>query len=441
MEMDMKDGIKVGMFGMGNVGVALFRLLNEKQSEFKECLGVSVQISKIVVANLNKDRGVDLSKVTVGTDLGLILDDPEIDVVLELIGGTDEAEKIILTAFANGKSVVTANKALLAEKAEVIFPAACKSNGNFGFEASVGAAIPIIRTFKEAYAGDEIQAFYGILNGTSNYVLSNMTERNLEFKDVLKEAQQLGLAEADPTLDIEGFDAAHKLTILMNIAFGGAFDFSQLHVEGISKITASDISYTGQLGFKIKHIGQAKRTEKGIEACVHPILLPKDHILSSVNGPFNAVALSCKYSGKSLLYGQGAGPDPSAAGVAGDLLEACRYALSNQKTLSSPIKGSLENWGPLDIVPVDQLVSEYYLRFSVLDHPGVLAAISKVLAEHSISIRSAIQKGAPVEGKPVDIVMTTHHSAEANVQSALNQINQLDFMVTDTQLLRIARNL
>ncbi len=433
----MKSYINVGMFGMGHVGTALFRLLKENRSLIDNRIGMPIRISKVVVSDLSKNRGVDVSGLNMGTDPDLILEDPEIDVVVELIGGVTLAESIIRRALDKGKSVVTANKALLAEKGAVIFPAAYRNQGYFGFEASVGAAIPIIRTFREGYAGDEILAFSAILNGTSNYILTHMTENGTEFDEALGQAREKGLAEADPTLDIEGIDAAHKLTILLNLAFGGRFDFSSLYMEGISKITAADISFTKQLGYRIKHLGIARKSEYGVEARVHPVLLPQQHILSSVNGSFNAVSLTCKYSGSSLLYGHGAGPDPSASGVAADLIEACRSIIAKQQPRTSPVNVPLKSWLPMEIVSMDELQSEYYLRFKVMDHPGVLASISKILADHSISIRSAIQPGTSAEGKMVDIVLMTHQALESQIQSALQAIQPLDFMAAESQLIRI----
>ena len=437
----MKDRIKVGIFGLGNVGMGVVRLLEKNRDDIEKRVGKPVQIVKAVVSNPKKDRGMDLSEMMVGSDPDLILDDPEIDIVLELIGGFTAAEDIILKALKKGKSVVTANKALLAEKGRIIFPAAHDAAGCFGFETSVGTAIPIIRTLKESFAGDDILSISGIINGTSNYILTRMTLDKLSFEEALKTAQNLGLAEADPTLDIQGIDAAHKLIILMNIAFNGVFDFSELYTEGISGITAADINYTGQLGYKIKHMGKAKKTSQGIEARVHPVLVKKDHLLSSVNGAFNAISVLGEFMGPAILYGLGAGPGPSAVGVVGDLIEACRYILTGQQRPISPFSISLEHWHSIKPVPMAEIRTEYYLRFPVLDRLGVLAFISKILSENKISIRSVIQEGKPGQGElPVDIVIMTHEAVEADVQKALKDISGQPFMAGQTQLIRIEQD-
>ena len=434
----MSDAINIGMFGMGNVGKGVVQLLAKNKSVIEKRVGKPVEIKKAVVSDLKKDRGVDVSGILMSTDPDHILNDPDIDIVLELVGGLDVAETIILRALENGKSVVTANKALLAERGRTIFRAAHDAGGCFGFETSVGAAIPIVRTLRLGFAGDDIVKISGIMNGTSNYILSKMSQDKSGFSETLEKAQEAGLAEADPTLDIQGIDAAHKLIVLMNIAFNGVFDFSQLHTEGITNITAADIDYTGQLGYTIKHIGKVRKTEQGIEARVHPALVPRDHIMSSVNGAFNSISVFGEFMGPANLHGLGAGPGPSAVGVVGDVIEAARYILTGQQRPVSPFSIPLEEWRPIDMVPMGRIRSEFYLRFNVLDHLGVLSSISKVLAENRISVRSVIQKGVPSETEaPVDIVIITHEAMEADVQAALEQINQEPFMAGRTQLIRI----
>lgn len=434
----MKDCIKVGVFGLGNVGMGLVRLLEKNRSDIEKRVGLPVRIVSAVVANPKKDRGMDLSEIIVGSDPGLILDDPDIDIVLELVGGLTAAADIILAALKKGKSVITANKALLAEKGGIIFPAAHDAKGCFGFESSVATAVPIIRTLRESFAGDHIESICGIINGTSNYILTRMTQDRLSFEDALKAAQNLGLAEADPSLDIRGKDAAHKLIILMNIAFNGLFDFSSLHTEGISGITARDITYTSQLGYAIKHMAMAQKTSQGIEARVHPVLIRKDHLLASVNGAFNAISVQGEFMGPSVLYGLGAGPGSSAVGVAGDLIEACRYILTGQQRPISPFSIPLAHWHPMTILPMAGIRTEYYLRFPVQDRLGVLASISKVLSDNRISVRSLIQEGKPGrEESPVDIVIMTHDALEADVQNAMKAVQGQAFMAGSIQLIRI----
>jgi len=434
----MNDSINIGMFGMGNVGTGIVRLLAKNRDIIENRIGKPVRITKAVVSNLSKDRGVDVSDIRISTDYDHILEDPDIDIVLELVGGLDAAETIILQALKSGKSVVTANKALLAEKGRTVFRAAHDAGGCFGFETSVGTAIPVIRALREGFAGDDIHGISGILNGTSNFILSRMTREGMDFDATLRNAQETGLAEADPTLDVQGIDAAHKLIILMNIAFNGVFDFNQLHTEGITDITAADIRYTDQLGYTIKHMGKVRKTEQGIEARVHPALVPQDHILSSVNGAFNCISVRGEFMGPAMLHGLGAGPGPSAVGVMGDVIEAGRSILSGRQRPISPFSIPLEKWGPMEMVPMGRIRSEYYLRFPVMDRLGVLSSISKVLSENRISVKSVIQKGgASDDGGPVDIVIVTHEAVEADVQDALKTINRQSFISGRTRLIRI----
>ncbi len=431
----MADRFNLGIFGLGNVGIGLVQMLSKNQALIDSKAGKPLRIKRAVVQNITKDRGENLSKIHISNNPEDILDDPEIDIIIEVIGGLDIAEKVILKALKNGKSVVTANKALLGERGSVIFPAANNAVGGFGFESSVGTAIPIIQTLQKGFAGDEIMSISGIINGTSNYILTRMSQDDMEFREALLDAQNKGLAETNPALDIQGVDAAHKLIIMMNIAFGGSFDFTQLYIEGISKIKAADIRYTRELGYIIKHLGIARKTDKGIEARVHPVLIPKDHILSSVNNAFNAISVFGKFIGPSMLYGLGAGPGPSAAGVLSDVIEFCRTQLSDrQSSCTLPLK----IWQPMEIIPIDQIVSKYYLRVPVTDELGVLAGISKILAQHRISVKSVIQKEDDncKEGT-IDIVLITYEALEADVQNALNIINQQVFIVGETQLIRI----
>ena len=426
------------MFGMGNVGTGIVQLMSKNRAIIEKRVGKPIRITKAVVSNLTKDRGVDVSDIQISTDPDHILNDPDIDIVLELVGGLDLAETIILRALKRNKSVVTANKALLAEKGRTIFKAAHDAAKCFGFEASVGTAIPIVRALREGFAGDEIHKISGIMNGTSNYILSEMSQKGLGFDETLKNAQAMGLAEADPTLDIQGIDAAHKLIILMNIAFNGVFDFEQLYTEGITNITAADISYTNQLGYTIKHIGKVQKTAQGTEARVHPALVLKDNIFSSVTGAFNCISVVGEFMGPAILHGLGAGPGPSAVGVIGDVIEAGRYILTGQQRPISPFSIPLETWKPMAMLPMGQIKSEYYLRFNVIDRLGVLASISKILAENRICVKSVIQKGVPFDlERAVDIVIITHEAIEADVQNALNKINQHTYIFGKTQLIRI----
>ena len=432
------DTIRVGIFGVGTVGAGVIELLSENRTVIEKRAGKPVKAVKAVVADIGKKRAVDMSQIELSDRPESILDDPEIDIVVELIGGLDLSETIILDALEKGKSVVTANKALLAEKSMSIFPAAYRANGCFGFEASVGAGIPVIRTLREGFSGDRIITISGIMNGTANYILTRMTEDEMEFDQALKGAQELGYAEADPTFDIEGIDTAHKLIILMNLAYNGLFNFKDLKTEGISSITSADIRFARELGYRIKLLGKACHTGQGVEGRVHPALVPEGHIMASVNGAFNAISVTGNYVGPSVLHGLGAGSHPTAAAVVSDLIEASRYHTTGQQTPLFPFSVAEDQLQPLKMVPMEDIRSEYYLRFNVQDQVGVLARISKILAENNISIRSVIQKGRTSDpASTVAVIIVTHESLEKDIQKALLSTNQLDFVVSRTQLIRI----
>ncbi len=435
----MSDCVNVGMFGLGNVGQGVVELLKENTSLIEQRACRSVCLKKVVVSDVFKDRGHIAEDLAVSSDPKFILDDPEIDIVIEVIGGLDMAETIILEALARGKSVITANKAVLAERGAQIFPAACRASGCLGFESSVGTAIPIIRTLREGFAGDAIEQIFGIFNGTSNYILTCMSRAGVAFSHALAHAKEAGLAEADPTLDIQGIDAAHKLIIMMNLAFGGSFDFSSLPVKGISTVQAADIRYAGQMGYVLKHIGYAGRTDAGVEAWVHPVLVPEDHVLASVNDAFNAVCVNGRFMGPSMVYGLGAGPGPTAVGIMADVIEVCRGGCKKQY---SPVSVPLELWQPRSMLPMDVIASEHYLRFRVRDRLGVLAGISQILAENRISIRSVIQEGNGAHrSHETDVVLITHSALEADIRHALTRIDALPFIVGETQRILINREM
>lgn len=435
----MQECLRVGIFGLGTVGTGVVELMQQNQELIAKRVGKPVQITKIVVANPHKPRKVDVSAFELSADPASILHDPQIDIVVELMGGLGLAETVILEALQSGKSVVTANKALLAEKARSIFPVAYRASGYFGFEASVGAGIPIIRALREGFSGDEIQEISGILNGTANYILTQMTQTGLGFDEALQQAQNLGYAEPDPRFDIEGIDTAHKLLLLMNLAFNGIFEFHDLYKEGITCITATDIRYAQELGYTIKLVGQARRTPQGIEGRVHPVLLPNAHTLAGVQGAFNAISVIGNFVGPCMLHGLGAGAHPTAAGVVADIIEACRFRLTGQQTPLSPFSVSQEHVEPLPIVPIQQLRTQYYLRFHVLDQVGVLAQIAQILSVHQISIRSVIQKGeAQGTTTPVAVIIVTHQAVEQHVQKALQQIAHFPFVTESPLLIRMA---
>lgn len=432
------DYIRVGIFGLGTVGAGLVHLLQEDRDLITKRVGQEIRITKAVVANPDKDRGIDLSGIEISNDPSFILDDPNIDIVVEVVGGLDLAEHIIIEAFRQKKSVITANKAVLAEKTQEIFDAAYASSQFFGFEASVAGGIPIIRTIREGFAGDSILELSGIMNGTANYILSKMTEEGALFSDVLQDAQEKGYAEADPTFDIEGNDTAHKLIILMSLAFNGIFQYKDLYTEGITQIEPLDIQYADELGYKIKLLGKAKRTPKGIEARVHPTLIPKTKMLSAVSDSFNAIELLGKFVGDSLLYGRGAGSHPTASAILSDLVEASRSLVVGEVSPLYPLSTGKEHLEKLPILPMEEVETPYYLRFTVYDHVGVLSKITTTFVDHNINIQSVIQKTQAHSGDtPIHLVIETHRANEASVQKALQKINQLDFVASQTRLIRM----
>ncbi len=437
----MKKKINIGIFGLGTVGKGVLELLLENRTLIEKKTGVEFNISKAVTANPNKDRGLDLSKIPVTKNPDDILMDPEIDVVLELIGGTVEAKEIVLTALKSGKSVITANKALLAEYTEEIFDSAYRSEGLLGFEASVAGGIPIIRDMKSSLCGEKIEEISGIINGTANYILSSMIEDKAEFQVALQKAQEKGYAEADPTFDIEGIDTAHKLTLLMDLAYGALFDFNEVYVEGITNLDPIDIEVAEQFGYTIKLLGKAINREQGIEGRVHPTLVPKDNIIAGVRGAFNAVLIKGNFVGQTLSYGAGAGSHPTASAVVGDLIEISRCLLKSTGALTPPLSIIQEHLVKKHLLPIEQIETEYYLRFTVLDTTGVMAKITKILGDHEISIRSMLQKGeAHAPDVPVHVIIFTHRAMERNIRGALAKINSLEFVTDKTKLIRADSN-
>lgn len=434
----MKESVKIGLFGLGTVGKGVVEMLSENSELIRQRTGMDVRVVKAVTANPDKDRGIDLSQIQVSKNPADILDDPEIDIVLELIGGTTVAKDLVVEALNKGKSVVTANKALLAECTTEVFKAAYASTGSFGFEASVAGGIPVIRDIQAGFSGEKIEAISGIINGTANYILTSMIEEKAQFADALKVAQEKGYAEADPTFDIEGVDTAHKLIVLMDLAFHGVFDFNQLYVEGITKIEPVDIEIAQQFGYTVKLLGKAVNSERGFEGRVHPTLVRKDSILASVNGAFNAVQVQGNFVGPTLSYGAGAGSHPTASAVVGDVVTICRSLKSGEQVPVPPLSCVAEDLEPKTILPIEEIESEYYLRFTVLDQVGVMAEITKVLGEHGISIRSMIQGGeAHAPDVPVHVVIFTYNAQEKNIQNALKEIDEQSFVAQPTKLIRV----
>ena len=432
----MKDKINIGIIGFGTIGAGTAKILINNAEIIKRRLGAPVVLKRIADLDIKKDRGIKLEKGVLIEKAEDILNDPDIDIVIELIGGYEPAKKFILKAIENGKNVVTANKALLAVHGEEIYKAASAKNVDIGFEGSVGGGIPIIRVLKEGLAANNILSIYGIINGTSNYILTKMTNEGKAFLDVLSEAQRLGYAEADPTFDIEGIDSAHKLAILTTLAFGTPVKFDNIYTEGITKVTPLDIEYAKEFGYKIKLLAISKMDNGEIEVRVHPTMVPNEYLISTVEGVFNAIYISGDAVGDTMFYGRGAGDMPTGSAVVSDIIEIARDIINNSKGRVPSAAFQLNERKALKIKKMDDIVCPFYLRFMAMDNPGVLSKISGVLGEHNISIASMIQKGRK-EGGAVSVVMMTHVAKEKDVQDALSEIDKMSFISAKTAFIRV----
>lgn len=432
----MKDKIGIGLIGLGTVGSGVADILRRNGELIKRRLGVPVEIVKIVRRDSKKPLPPGISPEMLTSDIREVIENPEVDIVVEVMGGLEPAKGYILEAIGNGKHVVTANKALLAVNGEELYHAASRGGVDLYFEGSVCGGIPLIKALREGLAANRIESMYGIVNGTSNFIISKMTREGKEFEEVLKESQELGYAEADPTYDIEGIDAAHKLSILVNIAFGTPVEFKEIYTEGISGVLPIDINYARELNYKVKLLAITKMKEGSIEARVHPTLVPSSHLIATVDGVFNAVYITGDAVGPTLLYGRGAGDLPTGSAVVGDIIDVARNILKGGHGRIPPASFREENRIPLRILDIDEIVSMYYFRFTVLDMPGVLSRISGILGDHKISIASVIQKGRK-EGGNVPLVMMTHEAVERNVKSALQEIDRLPVVSEKTVMIRV----
>jgi len=425
--------ISVGLVGLGTVAQGTLNVLANNREELARRIGREIQIMHV---GARRDRdGVDLSGIRVSRELMDVANDPEIDVFVELIGGCDFARDLIEVAIDSGKHVVTANKALIAEHGNGLFEKAQQKGVTIAFEASVAGGIPVIKALREGLAANQISWLAGIINGTGNFILTEMRDKGRNFADVLNEAQALGYAEADPTFDVEGIDAAHKLCILASIAFGIPLNFDAVYTQGISTIDLMDLDYAKELGYRIKHLGIARRTSEGVEMRVHPTLIPETQLLANVNGVMNAVQIHGDAVGSTLLYGPGAGSLPTASAVVADLVDVAR-ALTVDPTNRVPhLAFQPTHLNDISILPIEETVCPFYVRLSVRDEVGVLALITRTLADHSVSLESVIQKDG-VEGEPVALILLTHSVREKDVLLALAQIEQQIFIVAKTVVLR-----
>ena len=436
----MKE-IKVGLIGFGTVGSGVARILQKNSKLIEKRMGAKLILKRIADIDLKTNRGVKLKPGVLTRRAEDVIKDPEIDIVMELMGGVEPAKTFILKAIRNKKHIVTANKALLALHGDEIFREAHRYGVDVNFEASVGGGIPLIRSIKEGLVANRIHSIFGILNGTSNYILSKMTDEGGDFGDVLKEAQEKGYAEADPTYDIEGIDAAHKLAILIRLAFGTPLRFKEIFIGGISQITPLDIQFSREFGYRIKLLAIAKMEKGRIEAHVHPTMIPEGHLLSTVDGVFNAIYIKGDAVGPALFYGQGAGQMPTGSAVVSDLVELGRNVLIQAFGRRVPLL-SFQEWAieEIPLKKMDDVVMPFYMRFSVLDRPRVLSKISGILGKNDISISAVIQKGRQVNGA-VPVVMMTHEAKEKNVRRALKEINRLGVILGKTMFIRVENEL
>jgi homoserine dehydrogenase len=436
----MKE-IKVGLIGFGTVGAGVVKILQKNSGLIEKRVGAKIVLKRIADIDLKTDRGVKVKAGVLTRRADDLIEDPEINIVMELIGGIEPAKSYILKAIRSRKHIITANKALLALHGDEIFREASRFGVDVNFEASVGGGIPLIRSIKEGLVANRIASIFGILNGTSNYVLSKMTDEGRNFKEVLKEAQEKGYAEADPTYDIEGIDAAHKLSILIRLAFGTPLRFEEVFTGGISEITPLDIQFGREFGYRIKLLAIAKMDQGKIEARVHPTFIPEGHLLSTVEGVFNAIYIKGDAIGPTLFYGQGAGQMPTGSAVISDLVELGRNLLVRATGRRVPLLGYQESAiERISLKKMEDVVMPFYMRCSALDRPGVLSKISGILGKNDISIASVIQKGRKIKGA-VPIVMMTHEAKEKNVHRALKEIDHLGMILGKTILIRVENEL
>ena len=417
--------INVGLLGIGTVGGGTFSVLTRNGEEIARRAGRPIQVSVVADRNLERTRQLTKGSCRVTDDAFAVASDPDVDIVVELIGGDSVAKELVLQAIANGKHVVTANKALLAKHGNEIFAAAQKQGVMVAFEAAVAGGIPIIKALREGLTANRIEWIAGIINGTTNFILSEMRDKGLSFEVVLKEAQRLGYAEADPTFDVEGVDAAHKLSIMSAIAFGNSMSFEKAHIEGISQLDAADIKYAEQLGYRIKLLGITKRTSEGVELRVHPTLIPTKRLIANVEGAMNAVLVKADAVGPTLYYGKGAGAEPTASAVIADLVDVTRMHTADPEHRVPHLAFQPDAMVDLPILPMADVITSYYLRLRVDDRPGVLADVTRILADQEISIDAMIQR-EPAEGEEqTEIIMLTHQTRERNIDAAIVRIASL----------------
>ena len=428
--------IKIGILGLGTVGTGVARILENERDLISSKLGAELEITKIADLDIETDRGLTLSRDCLTTDANSVIDDPDIDIIVELIGGETFAKDCFERAIANGKHIVTANKALIASHGNELFDKALEQEVDIAFEASVAGCIPIIKTMRETLAGNTIHNLAGIMNGTCNYILTKITNEGTPFEEALAQAQESGFAEADPTLDIEGYDTAHKLAILNSLAYGMKINLEDIYVEGITKVALEDIQFAEEFGYSIKLLAIGKRTNGAVEARVHPTMIPKTNLFASVNEAVNAVGINGSATGEMFLVGQGAGMLPTASAVVSDLVDISRNLISGAGQRVPYLSFLSHRMNDLSILPMDEVTCRYYVRFMAMDKPGVLSRISGIFGKYNISIRSVHQKDGG-EDCCVPLVMLTSISREKDMQNALDEIESMDLSKGKAVLIRI----
>ena len=419
------NAVKIGILGLGTVGGGVVNVLNRSAKEISRRAGREILVTRASVRDLNRERICDTKNVALTTDPFEIIADPEIDIVLELIGGDTLAKDLVFQAIENGKHVVTANKALIALHGNEIFAKASEKGVMVLFESAVAGGIPIVKAIREGLSGNQIQWLAGIINGTGNFILTEMRDKGRDFDDVLAEAQALGYAEADPTFDVEGIDAGHKLAILASLAFGIPLQFDKVYTEGITKITRSDVEYAEELGYRIKHLGIARKTKKGIELRVHPTLIPERRLIANVDGVMNAVLVQGDAVGPTLYYGAGAGAEPTASAVVADVVDVVRVLTSDPENRVPHLAFQADAISEIPVLTSEDIKTAYYLHLNAEDKPGVLAEVTRILANHNISIEALIQK-EPLQGETtLPVIMLTQTTLEKEMNAAQREIEAL----------------
>ena len=429
--------VKVGVLGLGTVGGGTVNVLKRNAAEIARRAGREIIITRASAKDLDKERICDTQGIILTTDPMDIINDPEIEIVLELIGGAGPVKDMVLKAIENGKHVVTANKSLIALHGNEIFAKASEKGVIVAFEAAVAGGIPIIKAIREGLSGNQIQWLAGIINGTGNFILTEMRDKGRDFYDVLAEAQALGYAEADPTFDVEGIDAGHKLTILASIAFGIPLQFDKVYTEGITQITRLDVEYAEQLGYRIKHLGIARKTPEGIELRVHPTLIPERRLIANVNGVMNAVLVKGDAVGTTLYYGAGAGAEPTASAVVADVIDVVRALTSDPENRVPHLAFQADSLHDIPVLPSDRFKTAYYLRLNAEDKPGVLADVTRILADHHISIEAIIQKEPPGDETAIPIIMLTQITLEKEMNAAIAEIEALKTVTGKVNRIRL----